>query len=203
MVGIAGVVVVLSRCCRSRRDSGSRGRCRLAGSRAGDAKRRGFGDDERPRRPRDRHHQAGARPQPGRRPAGRLGRALRDRRSATKIDGHARQRAAAWRRANRSAGAPGAADCRRPDVQVRHERGDRRPRGRRPVCRAGPRIGVQVRARCRWKIVGIFTSNGSVAETEIWCDGRVLQGAYRRGNSYQSVLARLDSPARSTPSRTG
>ena len=24
---------------------------------------------------------------------------------------------------------------------------------------------------------------------------RVLQGAYRRGNSYQSVLARLDSPA--------
>ena len=45
------------------------------------------------------------------------------------------------------------------------------------------------------KIVGIFTANGSVAETEIWCDARVLQGAYRRGNSYQSVLARLDSPA--------
>ena len=44
------------------------------------------------------------------------------------------------------------------------------------------------------KIVGIFSSNGSAAETEIWCDGRVLQGAYRRGNSYQSVLARLDSP---------
>ena len=45
------------------------------------------------------------------------------------------------------------------------------------------------------KIVGTFTANGSVAETEIWCDSRLLQGAYRRGNSYQSVLARLDSPA--------
>jgi len=45
------------------------------------------------------------------------------------------------------------------------------------------------------KIVGIFTAGGSVAETEIWADGRVLQGVYRRGNSFQLVLARLDSPA--------
>ena len=46
-----------------------------------------------------------------------------------------------------------------------------------------------------WKVVGIFDTGGSVAETEVWCDARVLQGAYRRGNSYQSVLAKLDSPA--------
>jgi putative ABC transport system permease protein len=45
------------------------------------------------------------------------------------------------------------------------------------------------------KIVGTFAADGSVAETEIWCDNRLLQGVYRRGNSYQSVLARLDSPA--------
>jgi putative ABC transport system permease protein len=45
------------------------------------------------------------------------------------------------------------------------------------------------------KIVGVFTANGSVAESEVWCDARVLQGAYKRGNSYQSVLAKLDSPA--------
>jgi putative ABC transport system permease protein len=44
------------------------------------------------------------------------------------------------------------------------------------------------------KVVGVFTSNGSVAESEVWCDVRVLQGAYKRGNSYQSVLAKLDSP---------
>jgi putative ABC transport system permease protein len=40
----------------------------------------------------------------------------------------------------------------------------------------------------------VFEAGGSVSETELWCDARVLQGAYRRGNSYQSVLARLDSP---------
>ena len=44
-----------------------------------------------------------------------------------------------------------------------------------------------------WQVVGIFETDGSVAETEIWCDSRVLQGAYRRGNTYQTVLARLDS----------
>jgi putative ABC transport system permease protein len=49
------------------------------------------------------------------------------------------------------------------------------------------------------KIVGIFESKGSVAESEIWCDARTLQGAYRRGNSYQSVVAKLDSPAAFQP----
>jgi putative ABC transport system permease protein len=44
-----------------------------------------------------------------------------------------------------------------------------------------------------WQVVGIFEAAGGVAETEIWCDARVLQGAYRRGNSFQTVLARLDS----------
>jgi putative ABC transport system permease protein len=44
-----------------------------------------------------------------------------------------------------------------------------------------------------WQVVGVFETDGSIAETEIWCDSRVLQGAYRRGNSYQTVLARLDS----------
>jgi putative ABC transport system permease protein len=29
----------------------------------------------------------------------------------------------------------------------------------------------------------------------LWCDARTLQGAYRRGNSFQSVLVRLDTPA--------
>ena len=45
----------------------------------------------------------------------------------------------------------------------------------------------------RWQVVGIFEADGGVAETEIWIDARTLQGAYRRGNSYQSLLARLDS----------
>jgi putative ABC transport system permease protein len=45
----------------------------------------------------------------------------------------------------------------------------------------------------RWEVVGMFETDGSVAETEIWCDARTLQGVYRRGNTYQSLLARLDS----------
>ena len=44
-----------------------------------------------------------------------------------------------------------------------------------------------------WQVVGVFESDGSIAETEIWVDSRVLQGAFRRGNTYQTVLARLDS----------
>jgi putative ABC transport system permease protein len=45
----------------------------------------------------------------------------------------------------------------------------------------------------RWQVVGIFDAAGSAAESEIWCDARVLQPAYQRGNSYQSVYARLES----------
>lgn len=44
-----------------------------------------------------------------------------------------------------------------------------------------------------WQVVGIFDANGSVAESELWCDARVLQPVYRRGNSYQSVFALLES----------
>ena len=45
----------------------------------------------------------------------------------------------------------------------------------------------------RWNVVGVFDANRSAAESEIWCDAKVLQAAYRRGNSYQSVYARLES----------
>lgn len=46
----------------------------------------------------------------------------------------------------------------------------------------------------RWQVVGIFEADGGVAETEVWSDARTLQGAYRRGNTYQSVLVGLESP---------
>ena len=44
-----------------------------------------------------------------------------------------------------------------------------------------------------WTVVGIFDADGSAAESEIWCDAKVLQPAYRRGNTYQSVYARLET----------
>jgi putative ABC transport system permease protein len=45
-----------------------------------------------------------------------------------------------------------------------------------------------------WKVVGIFSANGGLSESEIWTDAGVLQPAYRRGNSFQAVYAKLDSP---------
>ncbi len=45
-----------------------------------------------------------------------------------------------------------------------------------------------------WTVVGIFEAGGGVAESEIWADAGVVQPAYRRGNTFQSVYARLDSP---------
>jgi putative ABC transport system permease protein len=45
----------------------------------------------------------------------------------------------------------------------------------------------------QWQVVGVFEADGGVAESEIWADARTLQGVYRRGNSYQSMLVQLDS----------
>lgn len=45
-----------------------------------------------------------------------------------------------------------------------------------------------------WPVVGVFEAGGGVAESEIWVDSSVLQSAYRRGNSYQSVYVKLESP---------
>lgn len=60
---------------------------------------------------------------------------------------------------------------------------------------AGLTVGSTITSgQVSWKVVGMFEADGGVAETEIWCDARTLQSAYRRGNSYQSVLVRLDSP---------
>jgi putative ABC transport system permease protein len=59
---------------------------------------------------------------------------------------------------------------------------------------AGLTVGNELRSgQNSWKVVGVFEADGGVAETEIWCDARVLQGAYRRGNSYQTVLVRLET----------
>jgi putative ABC transport system permease protein len=59
---------------------------------------------------------------------------------------------------------------------------------------AGLTVGNTVQSgKATWQVVGVFEADGGVSETEIWVDSRVLQGIYNRGNSYQTVLARLDS----------
>lgn len=56
-------------------------------------------------------------------------------------------------------------------------------------------VGETIRfGQNEWTVVGTFEANGSVSESELWTDVRVLQNAYRRGNSFQSVRVRLESP---------
>jgi putative ABC transport system permease protein len=60
---------------------------------------------------------------------------------------------------------------------------------------AGLDIGSKIKVgRYEWPVVGIFSVGGGVAESEIWTDAKVLQAAYNRGDSFQSVYARLNSP---------
>ena len=59
---------------------------------------------------------------------------------------------------------------------------------------AGIDLGMTQRwGESTWQVVGIFEAGGTIAESEIWCDARVLQPAYRRGDTFQSVYAKLES----------
>ena len=43
-----------------------------------------------------------------------------------------------------------------------------------------------------WHVVGVFEDGGGLAESEVWCDAKILQAAYRRGNSYQTIHAKVE-----------
>jgi putative ABC transport system permease protein len=60
---------------------------------------------------------------------------------------------------------------------------------------AGLDVGKTVRVgQNEWTVVGVFAGGGGAAESEIWTDAAVLQPAYNRGDSFQSVYAKLQSP---------
>jgi putative ABC transport system permease protein len=57
-------------------------------------------------------------------------------------------------------------------------------------------VGSTIRfGQTDWTVVGAFEAGGGVSESELWTDVRVLQAAYRRGNSFQVVRVKLESPA--------
>ena len=59
----------------------------------------------------------------------------------------------------------------------------------------GLEVGKSIRVgQNTWQVVGIFTAEGGIAESEIWTDVSVLQPAYNRGDTFQSVYAKLNSP---------
>ena len=110
-------------------------------------------------------------------------------------DRHAGQRAAARHRAGRAA--------------VRHEVEDRRgphahfgtnevivgARRSRPVRAARASATRSTSGQNSWQVVGIFEAGRHRRGNRNLVRRRAsLQGAYRRGNSIQSVLAQLDSP---------
>ena len=59
----------------------------------------------------------------------------------------------------------------------------------------GLEIGDQIKVRDSFAtVVGIFSSNGNVHESEIWADLAAAQGLFRRGASASSMILRLNSP---------
>ena len=64
---------------------------------------------------------------------------------------------------------------------------------------AGLEVGKKFRvSQNEWDVVGIFSGGGGAGESEIWTDAAVLQPAYHRGDSFQSVYAKLTSPTAMT-----
>ena len=60
---------------------------------------------------------------------------------------------------------------------------------------AGIEIGGKIPVgQSEWEVVGIFQGGGGSAESELWADAAVLQPAYNRGDTFQSVYAKLQSP---------
>jgi putative ABC transport system permease protein len=61
---------------------------------------------------------------------------------------------------------------------------------------AGLEVGSTIKVgRYQWPVVGMFSADGGAAESEIWTDAKILQDAYNRGNSFQSVSVKLNSTA--------
>jgi putative ABC transport system permease protein len=60
----------------------------------------------------------------------------------------------------------------------------------------GLAVGQVVRwGGANWTVVGRFTDKQGIAESEVWGDTRVVQQAWRRGNSFQSIRVKLVNPA--------
>jgi len=55
-------------------------------------------------------------------------------------------------------------------------------------------LGSEIKVRDgNWRVVGIFSSGGSVYESEVWVDNAMLQTSINRQGGISSVIARLES----------
>ena len=60
----------------------------------------------------------------------------------------------------------------------------------------GAQVGSTIKLQRRsWQVVGIFSSEGSGFESEVWGDVDAMGGAFNRSNGYQSLTLRLKDPS--------
>jgi putative ABC transport system permease protein len=60
----------------------------------------------------------------------------------------------------------------------------------------GAQVGGSIKLQRRaWTVVGVFTSEGSGFESELWGDVDVMAPAFNRANGYQSLTVRLKDPS--------
>ena len=45
-----------------------------------------------------------------------------------------------------------------------------------------------------WTVVGIFSAEGTVFDSELWADARIVQSQFNRGSAFQTVRAQLETP---------
>lgn len=64
----------------------------------------------------------------------------------------------------------------------------------------GLEVGNKVRwLKTDWTVVGRFTDNGGLAESEAWADAATLQQAFQRGPTYQTLRVKLAEGAQLKP----
>jgi putative ABC transport system permease protein len=60
-------------------------------------------------------------------------------------------------------------------------------------------VGKTVRwGNADWEVVGRFSDDGGIAESEAWADARLVQQVWNRGTSYQSVRVKLTDDSTAT-----
>jgi putative ABC transport system permease protein len=62
---------------------------------------------------------------------------------------------------------------------------------------SGFELGKELRfSRSTWKVVGVFSMNGAVFESELWADVRSVQSLFNRGSAFQTMRLKLEDPSR-------
>ncbi len=68
---------------------------------------------------------------------------------------------------------------------------------------AGFELGREIRfGKTTWTVVGIFSTGGSVFESELWADAPTVQTQFQRGSSFQTVRVALETPGNVEPIET-